>query len=1177
MKLKQKDRQVLISIDKLSQEMAEHAISNNKDKLIEEIEADILKSDKNKKAIPKPSYNTFIFFSSDSSEKQLSNISEKDNNSQSSNANADKSIDKNKEDNNEAKKNNDSPTKNLILLKDKNNPENAFSKKMKKVGFTLDNKQKNYEELNTINEIKENINNNSNRNNNTYVRNKRNTVTINKNINSNKKNNNIIFEENEFIDGNKIRIKNDKEDLEITLSPIYGNKGNDDDEINYYKLKSYIDKNKKKLQKKLYKGDKAYNTNSTGTFGDKKAINKNKTNNNLLKCKGKEDKENILINKSFTDRNKRINSLQNNYSNVYPKRKSSKKNVLNQKNGKTKSIDNISETDDKNNFKESSSSIDYSSKLNSSSSNFNSSHDFNLTTSSNNNIKNKNLLVNYSKNGRNSKYKNFLEKQLKRQRLAQLKINKIKREKELKEFKNYYSSPKINSLSLQIINSKGNYIPLFKRAIEIENEKKMKRLINQKIQNNNFIINNSNYTKRTTKEINDFFYAQMSWKDRVDQKNKYLKKLLIDQQIEQNSEITNYEMKINPKSELILLQKRKQNNLSLIDITQSNSTIIINSANRLYKDYEIRQKKLKKLKRELTPSFMPSINKSPKMHNYKNKKKNYRINANEQIKEVNDKDYDDSPYKYKYQSYNKGKNNRNSSKAKKSQKSRNPKGITNNLVSSRFFNKKENNLKSTAVDSRNTKSAQKVSSINNTKLEKIKEKDISNEYSHPNSNSTNKSIKIKNNKTNTTLNNLNNNSKNEENKNNKSNTKKTNSKISQSKESKSEESNTETSHNVTESEKESKNTKKEFSKSKEINKFSINEENKESKDNKDKKDNKDENNKENENSEKEEEKEMKTNKEINNRQLTRAITTRQKQNDRKEKAKPFKTFRRINSISNISPNIPREINNKNQIKKSINEVKFNKNNFIKGLIKPSVNRHKSVITKKTSELLLTNKYKDKLTPQLGISTENQNDTIEINNMDKGNYNLLNDFFTNKSNSKAKNNNNNIIKNSLYNDVDEIPVQPQKEDDFFDENFKSNITSEKKSEKKVVVKYRFDCTDDDENEEDEENEEKDEGGNESKSWIKKLKEISKNEEIKTDRDKDDKDEMNKKKKGASTTRSQTKRKTIDKEKDNINKNNEPYDDEKLYMLNLRNSSATGKLNPYTVTSKEQIFYKFFLKK
>ena len=1175
MKIKQKDKQVFFSIDKLSREMAQYIVSNNKEKLIEEIEEDILKSEKTKKVKEKHSNNQFIFFSSDSSERQ----SQKDNNSQNSKVNQDKNIDKNKE-NKEAKNNNVSPTKNLIFSRDKNNSENMATKKTKKVCFALD-KKKNFEEINNIIGSKENINNNTNKNDDTNNNNNNNKNNNAINIYNNKENKNINYDENEFLDGNKIIIKNDKEDLEITLSPIYGYKG-DEDEINYYKIKSYIDKNKKKLQKKLYKADKTYNTNLTASFGDNKAINKNKI---LLKDKEKEGKDNLLINKSYTDRNKAINSLQKIGCNLELKKKKynatkerntliDKKDTFNQKNRNAKYIDNISDYQDNKHSKESSSGNNYNSKLNSSTDLVNSSYDFSITTSSNN--VNNNPAINYCKNGKNQKYISFLEKQLKRQRLTELKVNKMKRDKELKEFQNYYSSPKINSLSLQIVNNKGNYIPLFKRAIEIENEKKMKRMIRQKMQNKNFIINISNYTKRTSKQINDFFYAQMSWKDRVEKKNKYLQKSLIEQKNEQNSEILNYEMKINPKSELIILKKRRQNNLSLIDISQSNSTIISDSANRLYKDYEIRQKKLKKLKRELTPSFMPSINKSPKIHFYKKIRKNYKMNINEKIKEVNIKEYDSS-YKYKYQSYNQGINSRNATGPIKSQKSRNFKGISKNLVSSRFFNKKENNLKSTAVDSRNTKSAQKVSSdINNTKLEKINEYNTSNEYSHQNINSSNKIIEIKANKSNlnTSLNNLNINTKNEENKKSKYNTKnsenkKANSKKSQSKESKSksaeskseesksEKSKTESSQSDTESEKESKNTKKENSKSKVKDKFIINEENKESKD---KGDNKDKQSKEKENNEKEKDSVKKNN------SLARAFTMKEK--DKKEKNNNLKTKRRFNSMSNIPPKIPQQMSNNRPIKKSINEIKLNKNNFMKNIIKAPFNRHKSVITKKSSELLLTNKYKDKLTPQLGNSIQNQNDTIELNNIDKGNYNLLNDFFTNKSISKAKNNNN-TRRNSLFND--EIQIMPQK-DDFFDENFKSNISLEKKSEKKVIIKYKFDCTGDYENEEEEENEEKDEGGNKSISWIKKLKEISKNEEIKEDREKD---EMNKRKKGASTTRSQTKRKSNDKEKDFINRNSEG--DDKLYMLNLRNSSATGKLNPYTVTAKEQIFYKFFLKK
>ena len=1172
MSFKQQNSQVLNSIDKLSQEMAAYVISSNKDKLVAEIEEDILRNEKMKKVKEKNSSKTYIFFSSDSSEKQ-----QKDNmNIYSQNNKINKSV---TFENNEIKNNNASLRTAVIPIKDNNNNNigNSSNKKEKKVIFSIDHK-KNNGETNNLSESKENINNYSN---------------INNNINNKKENEIIYYNNNEFHGGNKIIIKNDKEDLEITLSPVYGNKGNED-EINYYKIKSYIDHNKNKFkQNLLIDGEKSPSNNSnlnlTGTFSENKEINKNKINSLFFKDKKQEKKGNKInkqIIKSFTHKNKILNSLKknnNNFNEKINKQKTFKEeglkideinsndfsnesndNVLfvENENENENEKENISEVENKS-VKEASSIHDSSNIYSSSTHLINSSYDVNLTTSSNNNkIKNNNLIINYNKNGRNSKYRKFLEKQLKRKKLTELKINKMKKDKELKELKNYYSSPKINSVSLQLVNNKGNYIPLFKRAIEIENEKKIKRMIRQKIQNNNFILNNSNYTKRTKKQINDFFYAQMNWKDKVEQKNKSLKKVLTDRTVKQNSEILNYEMKIDPKSELIILKNRKKNPLSLIDISQNNSTIISNSANRLYKDYEIRQKKLKKLKRELTPSFMPSINKSPKSYYYKNPRKNYRMRVNEQIKEVKIKDYNSS-YKYKYQSDYPELNNNNSNSLMKAQKSRNPKVLTKNIISSRFFNKKE---KSTAVDSRNTKSAQKVSSEinNNTKLEKINENNTSNEYSHPNSNNSNKNNENKNNKSNAnnTLNNLNNISKNSNKENKKiknntkdsnSNTKKTNSKISKSKESKEskiDESKTDSSFNNTES----KNTFKEILKNKENrennnnNKSSIKEENKESEENKVIKDNIKDNELENKTDE-----------------INKAFPIQQnKKNNNNKNIDSIKKQKTTNSSSNISNNV-QKINNKRPIKKSIIEINKNKNKFIRGSLQLPFNRHKSLITKKSSELLITSKYKDKSSSHLENSQKNesQNDSIEINNIDNGNYNLLNDFFTNKSKTK----NSNLIKNSLYNYEDEL-----QKDDFFDENFKSDVTSDKKSQKKLVEKIKFDATEENENEEDEEIEEENDGGNKSISWVKKLREISRNDEIKTDRDKD---EINRRKKGASTTRSQTKRKSIDK--DNINNYNEISGDEKLYMLNLRNSSATAKLDPYTIMAKEEIFYKFFLKK
>ena len=270
--------------------------------------------------------------------------------------------------------------------------------------------------------------------------------------------------------------------------------------------------------------------------------------------------------------------------------------------------------------------------------------------------------------------------------------------------------------------------------------------------------------------------------------------------------------------------------------------------------------------------------------------------------------------------------------------------------------------------------------------------------------------------------------------------------------------------------------------------------------------------------------------------------------------------------------MPSKIKNKKISKKLIRKnLLFIKNNLAKIQSKNYFNRHRSVITKKSCELSITNKYKDKLSPK--VEKPNQNDTLEV----KEDY--FNDIFSNKSHST--NNKNNIIKNSSYNIEDEI--LQNKKDSFFDDNFildneANKKNDNKKIEKKLIKKYKFDCSDDlekEDNEDMEEPDDKNNNKNKSFSWIIKLNEISKNEETKTGREKD---EQSKKKKGlgASTTRSQTKRKENDREKD-INKNSENYEEYKLYMLNLRNSSSTGKLRPYIFMGKDPIFYKFFLKK
>ena len=63
-------------------------------------------------------------------------------------------------------------------------------------------------------------------------------------------------------------------------------------------------------------------------------------------------------------------------------------------------------------------------------------------------------------------------------------INNSKKMKNLmKEEENIRELPEISPISEEIINEKGDYIPIFERAIEIQNQKKMQILLNERKKN----------------------------------------------------------------------------------------------------------------------------------------------------------------------------------------------------------------------------------------------------------------------------------------------------------------------------------------------------------------------------------------------------------------------------------------------------------------------------------------------------------------------------------------------------------------------------------------------------------------------------------------------------------------------------------------------------------------------
>jgi hypothetical protein len=783
---------------------------------------------------------------------------------------------------------------------------------------------------------------------------------------------------------------------------------------------------------------------------------------------------------------------------------------------------------------------------------------------------------------------------------------------------------------LEIIRNKGNYIPLLKRAVELKNEKKMKILIKQKIKNKSLSLNTSKIKKRTKKQINEFYKTQMNWKDKVQKENNILKLKLREKE---NESEKNSEMNFTPrlsKSELTISRRksRPKTSFALYDNNICKSTTYsiylkenmkTNIGYKLYKDYETRQKNLNRLKKKLAPSFTPIINKSS---SYASRNYNWMIKRRNLSKSI-DKS---SSLIFEY----------DSSFISKQQKSRNPKKVyktkfnNNKNKSSQPFNIKDinNYLKSTAVDSRNSKSRSSIE-IFGSKLEKINEyKDQDEEYSSSDyslnnisnrninsklykSNKNNKSISLEQNKklnSGRVSNNIITNVSEEKNQSkvedltNKSISKEIN-------------SNKEETKSLIEHKESSKNIVKEYNTGKMNDNLKLDDikefldidhqnSNKASQTptlgkNVSKKNNKEKINLNIKSSLKKKSVEIKEVKQIKEIKDDINIDIKQnnennedeKNNDKieKDKANNSKKIVKISDNKNINNKSNGKIKEKIEIQNNHNSKSAKKMNpftklFSKGKIDNNPKKNNYIFdTKKSKSIFVPNKSNSSISnnnnelddqPQEDNTFKNQYDSIETNNnlfnFEHKDSNYLNDFLTNKASSNLSYKEENLIPNSSYN-LDKEMIDSQN-------SLNLNIPDQtKKTEKEIIKQYKIDDSEKEESEEDEEEEtetinEKNEKKEKSFSWISKLNEISRNEEMKSE-----KNIYNKKKTGGSTTRQQTKRQN---ENNNFNSNKnflENLDENKLYMLNLRNSSSTGNINPYTIVAKDPMFYKFFLKK
>ena len=204
----------------------------------------------------------------------------------------------------------------------------------------------------------------------------------------------------------------------------------------------------------------------------------------------------------------------------------------------------------------------------------------------------------------------FAERQMKIMQIKNNNINKLKIKLEKKN--NFEHSPKINSNSQKLMKQKGIYIPIYKRSVKIQYDKNLKFNLFSKMRKDSKIKNEKNkghlsyrgQGKNSNNKIVKFFESQISWKEKVNSKTKKLKNSLEKE-------------KENSLNEELLFKPIIFNN-SEYKIKNKSKSIFM----KLYNDQNIKEKKLEKLKKKLTPSFIPNINDEKRLHYYNKKNSN---------------------------------------------------------------------------------------------------------------------------------------------------------------------------------------------------------------------------------------------------------------------------------------------------------------------------------------------------------------------------------------------------------------------------------------------------------------------------------------------------------------------------------------------------------------------------
>ena len=301
----------------------------------------------------------------------------------------------------------------------------------------------------------------------------------------------------------------------------------------------------------------------------------------------KENNQNTIINTNFnTGTNLNTNSFNENYSNLNTKRIEIDESIY----------------DDK---KESDKNIEISIERISS---------YRLDEFSDDSFDNTNIMNNNIKKFGKIKKRTIYERSiLERERRENI-INKKRKEKVIKMFKELKPYPEMDPYSEEIIENK-EYIPIHDRAAKIQNMKLFQNIMNEQRNKAKKLEQEKEEIKKYKRHYRKF--DQDSWDQFVKRQKKWNKKVQYKKRaaiiIRDNEENENfYKPKINDKSRAIIegIEEESKNYIDEVYI-------------RLYNDYEEHEERQKFRNQQSLPSFRPKIIKccSQKMFGFKQKRR----------------------------------------------------------------------------------------------------------------------------------------------------------------------------------------------------------------------------------------------------------------------------------------------------------------------------------------------------------------------------------------------------------------------------------------------------------------------------------------------------------------------------------------------------------------------------